>query len=337
MSLELPDIFKDFCEANLIDPAIYDQSQKQYFYLRDLESSDFDSDSVFREGKAVPCDLIPNFYQINLSDNFQFSRSKFYQAGKVLPMDLSSGFAVSLLDLRGSDHLLDLCCAPGGKLVLASFFQGPGDFSKPEHVGTLTGVDLSSHRLSTCRSLIKKYKVERARLFCADGTSFNEPVREFSKPLTLKAESSNRAFHETSAFRKRPTRLTFMKYDKVLVDAQCTHDGSIKHIRKHRQNNWKGFDLKQFKEENLIILHQLQFGLLENGFKMLKLDGILIYSTCSLSRGQNEDIITKFMTKYSDCAKPEPFPGSDEFGQLRMCPPDFDSGFFICRIKRIKE
>ena len=327
----LPGIFKEFCAANEINEQIYDHPQKQYFYTE----TNISGDAVELAGKAVPCDLIENFYQIT-SENFQFSSSELYQEGKLLPMDLSSGLAVKLLDPKSTDHVLDLCCAPGGKLILSAFLQGTSDFSEPEKVGTLTGVDLASHRLATCRSIIKKYRVQRARLFCADGTQFYEPIREFIKPGENKDPQNSRAFHETTAFRKRPNRASVPEYDKVIVDAQCTHDGSIKHIRKHRQNNWEGFDLTQFEPENLMKLHQLQFELLENGFRLLKPGGTLIYSTCSLSRGQNEDIIRKFLEKYSDSACPMPFPGSDEFGQLRLCPPAFDSGFFICRLQKRK-
>lgn len=42
-----------------------------------------------------------------------------------------------------------------------------------EGTGTVTGVDISPHRVATCRSLVKRYKVaERVRLFNADGTAF---------------------------------------------------------------------------------------------------------------------------------------------------------------------
>ena len=331
MSNSLPGIFKEFCIENGIDPQIYDQPQKQYFYTE----ASINGDTVELVGKAFPCDLIINFYQIT-TENFQFSTSKLYQEGKLLPMDLSSGLAVKLLELKSSDHVLDLCCAPGGKLILSSFLQGKSNFAEPEEVGTLTGVDLASHRLSICRSMIKKYKVQCARLFCADGTKFNEPVRKFINPSS-ETKSQVQVFHETTAFRKRPSQsIDPPEYDKVLVDAQCTHDGSIKHIRKHEQNNWEGFDLTQFKHENLKKLYKIQFGLLENGFKLLKPDGILIYSTCSLSRGQNEEIISKFLEKWSDSACPMPFSGSDEFGQFRLCPPNFDSGFFICRLRKRK-
>lgn len=326
----LPEIFKEFCIKNGIDPEIYDQPQKQYFYTTEASIC---GDAVKLVGQAVPCDLIRNFYQISI-ENFQFSTSKLYQEGKLLPMDLSSGLAVNLLELKSSDHILDLCCAPGGKLILSSFLQGKSNFIVPEGVGTLTGVDLAIHRLATCRSMIKKYKVECVRLFCADGTKFNEPVRKFIKVCETKEFKKSEAFHETTAFRKRPNRAFSPEYDKVIVDAQCTHDGSIKHVRKHRKNSWDGFDLTQFQPENLKKLHQLQFELLENGFKLLKPGGILVYSTCSLSRGQNEEIISRFLVKWSDSACPLPYSGSDEFGQLRLCPPDFDSGFFICRLQK---
>ena len=238
--------------------------------------------------------------------------------------------------------MLDLCCAPGGKLILSSFLQGEGtrknkNFNDPINVGTLTGVDLSEHRLATCRSMMKKYGVECGRLFCGDGTKFGEPVKRFLNVASTNISTDNirkRAFHETTAFRKRPTGNGPSEYDKVLVDSQCTHDGSIKHIRKHSQQNWKGFDLTQFHPSNLKKLHDLQYALLENGFNLLKSGGILVYSTCSLSRAQNEEIIEKFVHARGEEIKGMPFEGSDEMGRMRMCPPEDDSGFFICRLSK---
>jgi len=52
-----------------------------------------------------------------------------------------------------------LSCAPGGKLLYVADLQPPGS------LGTVTGVDISRHRLSNCRSLIKKYKHDRIRLY----------------------------------------------------------------------------------------------------------------------------------------------------------------------------
>ena len=334
--IELPSLFKDFCAVNGIDVNIYNQPQKQYFYT---EASDMEinEDAVGKAGKATPCDMLKNFHQVTMDGNFQFSSSVLYQKGKLLPMDLSSGLAVSLLNLEPTDHVLDLCCAPGGKLILSSLIQSRGmerDFvNAPEDIGTVTGVDLSLHRLATCRSLLKKYHVQCSRLYCADGRVFSEPVKRFARSK-INLESGNTAFHETTAFRKRPVELTEAQYDKVLVDAQCTHDGSIKHIRKHAEKDWRDFDLSQFTDENLAKLHDLQLALLENGFRLLKPGGTLVYSTCSLSPGQNEEIIAKFLERNAESAAGFPFEGSNELGLLRLCPPDFDSGFFICRLQK---
>lgn len=334
--IELPSIFREFCTLNGINTDIYSHPQKQYFYT-EASPAEIEEDAVGREGRPVPCELLRDFCQVTCEENFQFSTSVMYQKGKLLPMDLSSGLAVSLLRLEPTDHALDLCCAPGGKLILSSLIQSRGierDFTNsPEEIGTVTGVDLSPHRLATCRSLLKKYQVQCARLFCADGTTFAEPIKRFSCIKKVAGNNGNE-FHETTALRKRPTELIAAQYDKVLVDAQCTHDGSIKHIRKHAENDWRGFDLTQFSRENLGKLHQLQLDLLENGFRLLKSGGTLVYSTCSLSRGQNEEIIAKFMARNMETAAAFPFEGSNELGQLRLCPPDFDSGFFICRIQK---
>lgn len=45
-------------------------------------------------------------------------------------------------------------------------------------------------------------------------------------------------------------------------------------------------------------LTALQLKLLVNGFKLLKVGGCLVYSTCSLTVAQNEDVVEKFLSQY---------------------------------------
>lgn len=41
-------------------------------------------------------------------------------------------------------------------------------------LGSVTGVDVSTHRLAACRTVVQKYDLgHRCRLFVADGTSFS--------------------------------------------------------------------------------------------------------------------------------------------------------------------
>lgn len=86
-------------------------------------------------------------------------------------------------------------------------------------------------------------------------------------------------------------------YDKVLVDAECTHDGSIKHIQKFEFWGWKTLDRRVLEAERTGNLLHLQLGLLRNGFKLLKTGGSLVYSTCSLTVAQNENVVQQFLSQ----------------------------------------
>lgn len=87
-------------------------------------------------------------------------------------------------------------------------------------------------------------------------------------------------------------------YDKVLVDAECTHDGSIKHIQKFEFWGWETMDRRVLDAQRIDNLLHLQLRLLINGFRLLKTGGSLVYSTCSLTVAQNEDVIRQFLLKY---------------------------------------
>ncbi|XP_027346163.1 uncharacterized protein LOC113857987 isoform X5 [Abrus precatorius] len=84
-------------------------------------------------------------------------------------------------------------------------------------------------------------------------------------------------------------------YDKVLVDAECTHDGSVKHIQKFEHWGWGTLQHRLLDAERTDNLHVLQLNLLNNGFRLLKVGGSLIYSTCSLTVAQNEDVVEQFL------------------------------------------
>ncbi|XP_027771704.1 uncharacterized protein LOC107012311 isoform X2 [Solanum pennellii] len=86
-------------------------------------------------------------------------------------------------------------------------------------------------------------------------------------------------------------------YDKVLVDAECTHDGSIKHVQKFEQWGWTTFQRRVLDAERTDDLTILQLQLLTNGFRLLRVGGALVYSTCSLTFAQNEDVVERFLSE----------------------------------------
>ena len=86
-------------------------------------------------------------------------------------------------------------------------------------------------------------------------------------------------------------------------------------------------------------LPQLQLAILENQSAYVKKGGVLIYSTCTVLKRENEDIVHAFLEKHDDFTLeplelPAVFP-KNETGMLTLIPGDYDTdGFFISRLRR---
>lgn len=220
-------------------------------------------------------------------------------------MEVSSGISVFLLDIQSNDHFLDLCCAPGNKLTLASLCMKRSS-------GSVTGVDVNLNRLNNAISMVKKHKLKNVRLFHMDSVLFDVPVHCIK---SLEDKITGNVFHElyssvspvySSSIYRKGTKGYLLPnidcYDKVLVDVECSHEGSLKHVLKLSKNKWNSYETDYFEESKLDSLTNVQLNLLNRGYSMLRpsiSDSILIYSTCSLSPLQNEEIIYKFLSENS--------------------------------------
>lgn len=86
--------------------------------------------------------------------------------------------------------------------------------------------------------------------------------------------------------------LTFFKgyFDKVFIDAPCSGQGMF------RKDEYAINDWSESKVEECV---SIQKKIIEDGFAMLKDGGMLIYSTCTFTKRENEDIIEEFLTNHS--------------------------------------
>ena len=81
------------------------------------------------------------------------------------------------------------------------------------------------------------------------------------------------------------------KFDYVLVDAPCSGTGLY---RKKPDIKWnKGID-------DLKELGKIQLEIINNAKEYVKDQGLLLYSTCSLSKIENEDVIENFLSENKD-------------------------------------
>ena len=118
------------------------------------------------------------------------------------------------------------------------------------------------------------------------------------------------------------------KADRVICDGPCSGLGVLS----------KKADLRH-RDENLNVdLPDLQYRILSASSKYLKDGGILIYSTCTLRKAENEDVVTKFIQNNPDFVL-EDFVITDylvsQNGMLTLFPNVHETdGFFIAKIKR---
>ncbi len=117
------------------------------------------------------------------------------------------------------------------------------------------------------------------------------------------------------------------KADYVLCDVPCSGFGIIR----------KKPDIKYArKEEDIKALSSLSLAILENGAKYLKNEGVLVFSTCTIEREENEDVVNKFLENHKEFSL-YPFGDNDKYsdGFYTSYPSITDTdGFFICRLKK---
>lgn len=118
------------------------------------------------------------------------------------------------MNILPTDTVLDMCCSPGAKLLeiadtLLSLSKNQSLL--PPEPAAIHGNDITLQRLKICKKFLEKHRVSKfVDLHNEDACTFNPKIR----------------------------------YDKILCDVECSHDGSLKHILKFLEKS------KNFKNSN---------------------------------------------------------------------------------------
>ena len=119
------------------------------------------------------------------------------------------------------------------------------------------------------------------------------------------------------------------KMDVVIADVPCSGLGIIR----------KKPDIRYKNLEEMKALPALQLAILRNQASYVKKGGVLIYSTCTVLKAENEDVVSAFLADNKDfylepLVLPEVF-HKNETGMLTLIPGEYDTdGFFISRLRR---
>lgn len=222
--------------------------------------------------------------------------------------EISSMLPIIALQPEEDELFLDLCASPGSKTTQAAALM--------KNKGTIVANELSLGRIRILNSNLEKSGVSNVIVTRKDGVQFC----------------------------KRWSRDIKMEFDKILVDAPCSGEGTLR-------KSPKTFDMWNI---NFIKgLSKIQKKLASEALKLLRVGGEMIYSTCTLSPEENESVVNFLKENFDVVIEKVELPVKFREGVLewegesfnkeikncvRVYPQDNDSdGFFLAKIKKLSD
>jgi 16S rRNA (cytosine967-C5)-methyltransferase len=119
------------------------------------------------------------------------------------------------------------------------------------------------------------------------------------------------------------------RFDAVLIDAPCSGLGALSRRKDIVLNRSAG---------DIATLSALQKKLIEAGADAVAPGGTLVYSTCTILKEENGEVVFDFMSRHPDFVLEEmPLPYKNK-GELQFLPDEKGTeGFYIARLRRKKD
>lgn len=189
------------------------------------------------------------FYFKKEDSNVRLTTHPYYHQGLFYIQEPSAMFPAELLDPKPTDKVLDLCAAPGGKSVQIA--------CKMKNQGLLISNEISPKRVKALKKNIELYGIKNTIITNSTGKNLLNTYGSY--------------------------------FDKVLVDAPCSGEGTF---RKDKNS------IKEYEKYATEGLYSIQRDILDYAFKLLKIGGQLVYSTCTFSPEENEQQIEYLLKNY---------------------------------------
>lgn len=277
---------------------------KIYIRINPLKANEQDREEIT---KKYDCEQVPFYpYAFKLKserDEISIGNTLEHFLGYIYVQDMASMIPPIVLEPKKYEKVLDLTAAPGSKTTLISALM--------ENTGLVVANDISIDRLKALTGNIDRMG------------SLNVVI--------------------TNLHGERFGNLFFEYFDKVLLDAPCSSEGTIS---KNYEvlNHWNEFYINKMAktQKNLIV----------SAFKSLKKRGTLVYSTCTFAPEENEGVINFLLNKYENVILEEiNIPGvktcagiiewegfkNEELKKCIRIYPHYNEceGFFVCKIKKV--
>ncbi|KAG2716682.1 hypothetical protein I3760_03G138900 [Carya illinoinensis] len=224
-----------------------------------------------------------NFSRMQLRKNQTLERFHEFlklenEIGNITRQEAVSMVPPLFLDVNSYHFVLDMCAAPGSKTfqLLEIIHRSAKEGSLPD--GLVVANDLDVQR---CNLLIHQTK----RMCTANLIVTNHEAQHF--PGCRSNRNCSSSSENTMGFHPSVSQLIF---DRVLCDVPCSGDGTLRKApdiwRKWSPGLGNGL-------HNL----QVQIAIRGPGLSLLKVDGRMVYSTCSMNPVENEAVVAEILRK----------------------------------------
>lgn len=219
--------------------------------------------------------------------------------------------------------VLDMAAAPGNKTTHLAQLMGD--------TGVLIALDKSENRVALLKENVKRFNLKSVQCYTFDATKAVDSTKQ----------------HNVNDVRSCPPYAE-ESFDKILLDAPCSGLGNRPVL------------CTKMNKHVVASFPKLQKKLLETALRLLKVGGVLVYSTCSVLETENELNVAYMLQKYGnrilelETAHPVfANPGlsnaglsDDERRKVQRFGPNLENteddrssidstGFFICKFRKI--
>lgn len=183
-------------------------------------------------------------------------RGEALRRGAFIVMDAAAQFAVAVAAASDGDRVVEIGAGRGGKSLLWATLA-----RRVAPLSSLAAVDVHEYKLA--------------------GLAKSAADRGLTEVATVALDASSPA-----ALAGEP-RLAPCSSDVVLVDAPCSGLGTL---RRHPDRRWKS------RPDEIVALAALGASLLRSAASLVGSGGFVVYSTCTLARAENEDVVLAFLS-----------------------------------------
>lgn len=181
-------------------------------------------------------------------------------AGSAILQNLPSVICAHVLNPKPGEKLLDMCAAPGNKTSHLAELMNDN--------GLIVAIDKTPNKLKILEDKIMSYQFSSVKCFAYDSTkllSTGNCINDIVEP---------------------PFPAQY--FDKILLDAPCSALGNRPVLR----NDMSPKMLRSYPV--------VQKKLFKTAVELLKSNGILVYSTCTVTSAENEEIVEWALNKFDD-------------------------------------